>query len=73
MSVTIDLAPPPVASRAKTLKAETRETHERLEAALPELAPALAALGLDPGAIRLRGEPPEPETPPSGRYLDSLT
>lgn len=31
MSVTIDLAPPPVESRAKTLKAETRETHERLD------------------------------------------
>ena len=31
MSDTIDLASPPVASRAKTLKAETRETHERLD------------------------------------------
>ncbi|WP_029073492.1 biliverdin-producing heme oxygenase [Kaistia adipata] len=31
MSDPIDLASPPVASRAKTLKAETRETHERLD------------------------------------------
>lgn len=55
------------------LWAAERETHDRLEAALPDLAPALAALGLDPGAIRLRAAPPEPEAPPSGHYLDSLT
>ncbi|WP_018185446.1 biliverdin-producing heme oxygenase [Kaistia granuli] len=34
MSGTIDLVPPPVASRAKTLKAETRETHERLDGSI---------------------------------------
>lgn len=54
------------------LWAAERETHDRLEAALPELAPALAALGLDPGAIRLRAAPPEPEAPRAGHYLDSL-
>lgn len=58
---------------AVSLWAAERETHDRLEAALPELAPALAALGLDPGAIRLRAAPPEPEAPPSGHYLDNLT
>lgn len=34
MSDTIDLVPPPVASRAKTLKAETREAHERLDGSI---------------------------------------
>jgi heme oxygenase len=34
MSETIDLVPPPVASRAKTLKAETREAHERLDGSI---------------------------------------
>lgn len=34
MSDTIDLVPPPVASRAKALKAETRETHERLDGSI---------------------------------------
>jgi heme oxygenase len=34
MSETIDLAPPSVASRAKTLKAETREAHERLDGSI---------------------------------------
>ncbi|WEK48817.1 MAG: biliverdin-producing heme oxygenase [Candidatus Kaistia colombiensis] len=34
MSDTIDLVPPPVASRAKILKAETRETHERLDGSI---------------------------------------
>ncbi len=48
------------------------ETARRLEAALPELAPALAGLGLEAGAIRVRSSPPAPEPPPSGRYLDSL-
>jgi hypothetical protein len=54
------------------LWAAERETHDRLQAALPELGPALTALGLDPGAIRLRAAPPEPEAPRSGHYLDSL-
>lgn len=43
----------------------------RLEAALPELAPALAALGLEPGAVRVRGLPPVAPGPASGQYLDS--
>jgi heme oxygenase len=34
MSETIDLVPPPVASRARTLKVETREAHERLDSAI---------------------------------------
>jgi heme oxygenase len=34
MSDTIDLAPPPVASRAKLLKAETRAVHERLDGSI---------------------------------------
>jgi len=55
------------------LWAAERDTAERLEATLPELAPALAALGLEAGSIRIRSAPPEPETPPSGRYLDSVT
>ena len=46
-------------------------TSERLEAALPELAPALAALGLEPGAVRVRPLPPAPPRPSAGRYLDS--
>jgi hypothetical protein len=47
------------------------DTAANLEAALPELAPALAALGLEPGAVRVRALPPEPPRPASGQYLDS--
>jgi hypothetical protein len=47
------------------------ETAAGLEAALPELAPALAALGLEPGAVRVRSIPPEAPKPVSGHYLDS--
>jgi hypothetical protein len=53
------------------LWAADADTSARLEAALPELAPALAALGLEPGAMRVRGLPPEAPKPASGRYLDS--
>jgi hypothetical protein len=49
------------------------ETAEALNAALPELATALEALGLNPGAMRIRQGAPEPERPPSGRLLDSVT
>jgi hypothetical protein len=42
-----------------------------LEAALPELAPALAAIGLEPGAVRVRTLPPEPAKPASGHFVDS--
>jgi hypothetical protein len=56
-----------------SLWAADAEMVRRLEAALPELAPALAALGLEPGVVRIRSAPPEPEAQPAGRYLDSLT
>src|SRR5690606_25172385 len=46
-------------------------TAASLEAALPELAPALAAIGLEPGAVRLRPLAPNPAKPASGQYLDS--
>jgi hypothetical protein len=46
-------------------------TAASLEAALPELAPALAAIGLEPGAVRVRAQPPETPKPASGQYLDS--
>jgi hypothetical protein len=42
-----------------------------LEAALPELAPALARLGLEPGAMRVRPLPPETPKPHSGHFVDS--
>ncbi|MEO7221222.1 MAG: flagellar hook-length control protein FliK [Devosia sp.] len=47
------------------------DTAAGLEAALPELAPALAALGLEPGAVRVRSLPPDTPKPASGQYLDS--
>ena len=47
------------------------DTTAALEAALPELAPALSALGLEPGAVRVRSLPPEAPKPVSGQYLDS--
>jgi hypothetical protein len=47
------------------------DTAASLEAALPELAPALASIGLEPGAVRVRALPPEPPRPASGQYLDS--
>jgi len=46
-------------------------TAANLEAALPELAPALAALGLEPGAVRVRALPPDAPKLASGQYLDS--
>ena len=48
-------------------------TAEALNEALPELATALSAIGLNPGAMRIRQGVPEPERPPSGRLLDSTT
>ena len=53
------------------LWAADADTATQLEAALPELAPALAALGLEPGAVRVRNLPPEAPRPQSGQYLDS--
>jgi hypothetical protein len=49
------------------------ETAEAMQAALPELAAALEAIGLDPGAVRIRQGAPEPERPVSGRLLDSVS
>lgn len=49
------------------------ETAEALNDALPELAAALEAIGLNPGAMRIKAGPPEPERPRSGRLLDSVT
>lgn len=49
------------------------DTAADLEAALPELAPALAALGLEPGGVRVRPVPHEPPPAASGQYLDSRT
>ncbi len=47
------------------------ETAADLEAALPELTPALAALGLEPGAVRIRSAPAEQPKPVSGHVVDS--
>jgi hypothetical protein len=49
------------------------ETAEAMQAALPELGAALEALGLDPGAVRIRQGAPEPEKPVSGRLVDSVS
>lgn len=49
------------------------ETAEKLNAALPELAPALARLGLDAGSVRVRNLPPEAEKPASGQFVDSVS
>ncbi len=55
------------------LWASEPEMAERLSAALPDLAPALASLGLEAGSIRLRTPPPEPARPASGHFVDSLS
>jgi hypothetical protein len=49
------------------------QTAEAMQAALPDLARALEATGLKPGAVRIRHGVPEPEKPPSGQLLDSLS
>ena len=56
-----------------SLWAAEPETAVAMNAALPELGEALAALGLMPGAIRIRHGAPEPEKPASGRLLDSVS
>lgn len=48
------------------------QTAARLESALPELAPALASLGLETGAVRVRQLPPQANGPGVGSYLDSI-
>jgi hypothetical protein len=49
------------------------ETAEALNAALPELARSLEALGLDPGAVRLRSSVPEAPKIASGHFVDAMT
>jgi hypothetical protein len=49
------------------------ETAEALNAALPELAAALSAIGLDPGAVRIRNAVPEPARIASGHFVDSVS
>ncbi|MEO8756432.1 MAG: flagellar hook-length control protein FliK [Devosia sp.] len=56
-----------------SLWAAEPETAVAMNAALPELSEALAALGLTPGAIRIRHGAPEPAKPESGRLLDSVS
>ncbi|HEV2518471.1 MAG TPA: flagellar hook-length control protein FliK [Devosia sp.] len=46
-------------------------TADALEAALPELAPALARLGLDVGSVRVRRGAPPPAARAPGQLLDS--
>jgi hypothetical protein len=60
-------------STSVSLWAADPETAETLEAMLPELAPALAARGLDVTGVRLRrGAPQKPARAP-GQLLDSAT
>ena len=49
------------------------ETAEALNAALPDLARALEALGLDPGAVRIRSGEPEPRKIAAGHFVDAVT
>ena len=56
-----------------SLWAAEPETAEALSAALPELAKALEALGLDPGPVRLRANVPEAPKIASGHFVDATT
>ena len=49
------------------------ETVEALNAALPELAGALEAIGLDPGSVRVRPGVPVAAPAHSGQLVDSLS
>jgi hypothetical protein len=49
------------------------ETAAAMQAALPELGGALEAIGLKPGALRIRHGVPEPERPVSGQLVDSVS
>jgi hypothetical protein len=49
------------------------ETAEAMQAALPELGGALAAIGLKPGALRIRLGTPGQEKPASGQLLDAVS
>lgn len=56
-----------------SLWAAESETAEALNAALPELAQALEALGLDPGGVRIRSSVPEQPKIASGHFVDAVT
>lgn len=56
-----------------SLWAAETETAEALNAALPELAQALEALGLDPGGVRIRSSVPEQPKIASGHFVDAMT
>jgi hypothetical protein len=56
-----------------TLWADREETAEALDEMLPELAPALAARGLDPGTIRVRRGIPREPAGMTGGFVDSLS
>ena len=53
--------------------ADADATAEALEAMLPELAPALAAKGLDLISLTVRRGPPKDEAVPAGRLMDSFS
>jgi hypothetical protein len=52
--------------------AEEEATADALEAMLPELAPALAAKGLEVASLRVRRGAPEPQGQPAGRLMDAV-
>ncbi len=49
------------------------EVAAAMQASLPELKGVLEELGLNPGAIRVRGAPPEAAKLPAGHLLDTAT
>lgn len=53
--------------------ADEDATADVLEAMLPELAPALAAKGLDLVSLTVRRGPPKDEAVPAGRLMDAVT
>lgn len=55
------------------LWAENEETAHMLEKMLPELVSSLQAIGLSPGAVRVRHGTPENHTPPSGGFMDAIS
>jgi hypothetical protein len=60
------------AATSVVLWAAEDATAQALEAMLPELAPALAARGLEVGSVRLRRGVPRPPEPVSGRLMDTM-
>lgn len=61
------------AQTSVTLWAEEDATAMALEEMLPELAPALAAKGLEVGTIRVRRGVPDAPAKPAGRLMDAVT